>query len=118
MDLNKIQEYMQEQFVEDYEQIHKFMENTNYILSQIGVDKKYESYNVFCIDIEKNVINFLNSMETPKITPKIMAQVLNDMVKYKLIEDDNYVEKITNYFDNPDIIISDINRLKLSGITN
>ena len=51
MDSKELKEYMEIQFVEDYNDIKQFMVNVNEKLEQIGFDKKYENYNEFCVDI-------------------------------------------------------------------
>lgn len=118
MDIHKLKEYMEEQFVEDYSEIKKFMDNVNETLGNIGIEKKYEDYNDFCIDIEKNVFEMIENIKDPHISPKIMIDALNNMVKYKILQDEQYEVKIKTYFNTPETVLDDINRLKLSGITS
>lgn len=118
MNIHKLKEYMEEQFVEDYSEIKKFMDNVNETLGNIGIEKKYEEYNDFCIDIEKNVFEMIEKMKEPHISPKIMVDALNKMVKYKILQDEQYENKIKTYFNTPETVLDDINRLKLSGITS
>ena len=113
MDLDKIKEYIENQFVEDFEDIKKFMDDVNDTLDNIKIKNKYESYNDFCLDIEKSVIETINEENITELTPQLLVTALNNMVKYKIIEDENYEYKIREYFDDPDMVINDINNLKL-----
>ena len=61
MNKNKIKEYIENQFVEDYEEIYKFMIDVNETLEKMSFHK-YESYNQFCIDIEDSILEtFIDS---------------------------------------------------------
>jgi len=115
MDLIKIKDYLENQFVEDYEKIKQFMEDVNETLTNLDIEN-YKSYNNFCLDIEKFVIDVLEENTTQSALPELIVEALNNMLKYKIIEDDNYEEKIRNYFDEPEIVIDDINRLKMKNI--
>ena len=55
MDKTKIKEFIENQFVEDYEEIHKFMIDVNETLEKMNFDM-YESYNEFCLDIEDSIL--------------------------------------------------------------
>ena len=112
MDLEKVRKYIVEQFVEDYEEIHKFMDNVNETLANIGIENKYTDYNKFCIDIEKNILDVINTMDQPEITTQMVVNALNNMVKYKVLEDENYEEKIKTYFNDYQSVIQDIHKLR------
>lgn len=118
MNLTQLRSYMEEQFVDDYTEIHKFMENVNETLDQIGIINKYDSYNDFCMDIEANVFNLMDQMAEPFISPTIMIKALNNMVKYKILKDETYEAKVKSYFTNAESVLEDINYLKVSGITS
>jgi len=117
MYLNKIKEIIEKQFCDDYEEIKQFMDDVNNTLMKIGINNIYQSYNDFCIDIEKHIFKLLeeNNIETETITTQLIVVALNTMVKYKILEDENYEEKIKNYFSDPDSVISDINKLKMKN---
>ena len=38
------------------------------------------------------------------------------MIKYKILNDANYEDKIRNYFDDPELVIDDINKLKMKNL--
>ena len=96
---DKIKDSIREQFVEDYKEIKQFMCNVNNTLEKLGVNDRYLSYNEFCIDIENNLIKLMDSYKQNNITPKIMSEALNTMIKLKILEDNDYEEKLKNYFD-------------------
>jgi hypothetical protein len=116
MNKNKIKEYIENQFVEDYEEIYKFMIDVNETLENMSFDK-YESYNEFCIDIEDSILETVDS-KIQTLTPKLIVVALNNMIKYKILKDDDYENKIRQYFDDPDSVIDDINKLKLKNFEN
>lgn len=116
MDLIKIKEYIENQFTDDYEEIKQFMEDVNDTLTKINIDTKYNSYNDFCLDIEKYVIKLIEENNIETVSTQIIITALNNMVKYKILEDENYEEKIRNYFDEPDLVLDDINQLKVKNL--
>jgi len=115
MDIIKIKEYIENQFVEDYEEIKKFMDDVNETLTNIKIHETYKSYNEFCIDIEKSVIEIIETQNITDLTPQIIITALNDMIKYKILNDPNYEIKIRDYFDDPELVIDDINKLKMKN---
>lgn len=117
MNKNKIKEYIENQFVEDYEEIYKFMIDVNETLENMSFHK-YESYNQFCIDIENSILETFIDSKIQTLTPKLIVVALNNMIKYKILKDDDYENKIRQYFDDPDSVIDDINKLKLKKIEN
>lgn len=112
MDILKIKEYIEAQFVDDYEEIHKFMLDVNETLTKIKIDGIYNSYNSFCLDIEKSVIETVKENNIIELTPNIIVIALNNMVKHKILNDINYEQKINEYFESPNSIIDDINKLR------
>ena len=38
------------------------------------------------------------------------------MIKYKILNDPDYEEKIRDYFDDPELVIDDINKLKIKNL--
>jgi len=115
MDKKKIKEFIENQFVEDYEEIYKFMIDVNESLENMNFDK-YSSYNEFCLDIEDSIIETYNDSDIEIVTPQMIVVALNNMIKYKIMKDDNYEEKIKDYFDNPETVLDEINRLKLKNL--
>ena len=115
MNKNKIKEYIENQFVEDYEEIYKFMIDVNETLEKMSFHK-YESYNQFCIDIENSILGTFIDSKIQTLTPKLIVVALNNMIKYKILKDDDYENKIRQYFDDPDSVVDDINKLKLKNL--
>lgn len=118
MNKNKIKEYIENQFIEDYEEIYKFMIDINESLENMKFDK-YLSYNEFCLDVENSIMESFNNYNEI-LTTKLIVESLNNMIKYKIMKDENYENKIRNYFDKDENenIINDINNLKLKIINN
>ena len=116
MDIIKIKEYIENQFVEDYEEIKKFMDDVNETLINIKINETYETYNEFCIDIERSVVEIIETKNIKELTPQIIITALNDMIKYKILNDPDYEEKIRDYFDDPELVIDDINKLKIKNL--
>jgi hypothetical protein len=112
MNKDKIKVYIENQFVEDYEHIHKFMLDVNETLTNMNFET-YKTYNEFCLDIEKSIIDTYEDSNINNITTNLIVNALNNMVKYKIIADENYEEKIREYFDDPESVLNDINKLKL-----
>jgi hypothetical protein len=84
--------------------VNETLENMNF--------EKYKSYNNFCIDIEKSIIKTFGNSDIELLTPKIIVISLNNMIKYKILKDNNYEKKIKNYFNDSDNILNEINKLK------
>jgi len=100
MKIEQIKKLIEIQFVEDYDDLHTFMININDTLTNLNINKKY-TYNAFCIDIEKNIIDFFILDKTLiEITPKMMSEALNKMIMNKILSDDDYEEKLNRYFLN------------------
>lgn len=112
MDTNKIKDYIETQFVEDYEEIKKFMDDVNETLSDINIDVKYETYNDFCLDIEKSLIEIITEQNAIEITPNILVTALNNIVIHKMMEDVNYEEKIRIYYDDPESVIKTMKKIQ------
>ena len=109
MNLNEIKIKLEQQFVDDYDDLYEFMININETLKELNINSRYDSYNDFCLDIEKHILD--DNIDI--ISPKVMSDALNNMIKFKIIEDDKYEEKILEKFNNdPDIIINDIENIK------
>lgn len=117
MDLKEIKTFIENQFCDEYEQIKQFMDNVNEILDKLGIDNKYKSYNNFCLDIEKNILQIVKETNIENITTQLIIVALNTMIKYKILEDEHYEEKIKNYFSNPELVIDDINNLKIKNLS-
>lgn len=117
MDLSNIREFIENQFCDDYEEIKQFMDDVNDTLKKLGISNIYETYNEFCMDIEKHIFKILeeSNIQTETITTELIIIALNNMVKYKILEDENYEEKIKNYFSDPDSMIEDINKTKIKN---
>lgn len=117
MDLSNIREFIENQFCDDYEEIKQFMDDVNDTLKKLGISNIYETYNEFCMDIEKHIFKLLeeSNIQTETITTELITIALNNMVKYKILEDENYEEKIKNYFSDPDSVIEDINKIKIKN---
>jgi len=113
MILKDIDKNIDEQFVNDYELIKDFMENVNKTLKNLSIDKIY-NYNQFCTDIKINIMALIDD-EIEEITTNTLLIALNNMIKYKILEDENYEEKIKDYFNDPERVLDDINLLKLKN---
>jgi len=117
MDLNEIKRNLEQQFVNDYDELIEFMNNINDTLEKLGINNNYE-YNDFCLDVQYTVIELIKKEQTSKITPHILSQALNTMIKYKIIDDPNYEEKLTSFFSGSDDIMEEINKLKIKMQNN
>lgn len=98
--MDKIREYIQHQFVEDYEYIKKFMDDVNKTFIKIGIDP-YTNYNTFCLEIEEYIISIIKELNIDEsdLTTDIIVYALNNMIKEKITKDKNFEVKIKNYFD-------------------
>ena len=112
MNSNEIKKYIENQFVDDYEEIKSFMDSVNETLNDLDTSHKYESYNEFCLDVEESILSNVKNEDFQELSIKIIVDALNNMIKFKILEDENYEEKIKNYYDDPEKIIKDINKLK------
>jgi len=112
MNLGEIEKNLNKQFVNDYDDLIVFMDNINDTLEKLNIDNKY-NYNDFCLDIKTTVIDLIKNDKTKNITPTILSKALNTMIKYKIIDDPNYEEKLSSYFSQTDDIIDEINDLKI-----
>lgn len=110
MNLSKM---IDNQFVEDYEIIHKFMINVNDTLNEMDMEFVYENYDNFCIDIKKEVLELLDGdKEVDKeVTAQILAQALNNTIKNKILQDKNHESKIEEFFEKPEKIIEIVDTL-------
>jgi hypothetical protein len=110
MDIKNIIKNIEEQFVSDYEEIRIFMDDVNLTLDKINIDFRYESYDEFCLDIEQNIIDIIKEQNSTNISTSLIVKALNNLVKYRILQDDNYEQKIIDYFDDPDSILMDIKK--------
>jgi 6-pyruvoyl-tetrahydropterin synthase len=106
--LIKIKSDLENQFVDDFEDIKKFMSDVNDTLDKINIKQKYESYNEFCLDIEKFVFEIIDNYNVDELSTAHVVLALNNMIKYKISLDENYEEKIRGFFENPESIINEI----------
>lgn len=107
-----LEDFIDEQFVNDYDIIKNFMIEINDILENIGIDDKYDNYNDFCIDIKKHLFTLIN-LDDIDIDVDTLINALNNMIKYKIMNDIDYENKIKMYFDDPYNILDKINSIKL-----
>lgn len=116
MIIDEVIKKIDEQFVEDYDIINNFMIDVNDILDKLLIEKY--NYNEFCIDIKTNIINLINETEeiSIEISTDILIVALNNVIKYKILKDDNYEDKIKKYFEDPEKVLDDINILKIKNI--
>jgi len=112
MKLEKFKEAIENQFISDYEKLYDFMENINNILLELNIDNKYESYDEFCIEIEEYAIRLFKQDNSLIITPKILTKILNDMIKFKIVDDSSYEKKLNKLFSDNDDILKDIKKIK------
>lgn len=113
MDLDDIKKNIEEQFVEDYENLYQFMVQINETLDNFNIITKYESYDDFCLDIEKHILTYFKHNDIYSITPTIMSKVLNNMIKYKILDDPDFENKLKLYFEDSENIMKDIEKLKI-----
>ncbi|MCK9415863.1 hypothetical protein M0Q97_04315 [Candidatus Dojkabacteria bacterium] len=106
--LIKIKSDLEIQFVDDFEDIKKFMLDVNDTLDKIDIKEKYESYNEFCLDIEKFVFEIIDNYNVDELSTAHVVLALNNMIKYKISLDEDYEEKIRDFFENPESIINEI----------
>jgi len=97
MNKEKLKKLIEEEFVERYDTLNEFMININNTLKLIKIEELY-TYNIFCIDIEKNLLSELSNKNIEKITPKLLSSILNKMIMDKIMIDPQYEEKLTEYF--------------------
>ena len=50
------------------------------------------------------------------INTETLLKSLNDMIKFKILDDEDYENKIKKYFDDPNKVLDDINLLKIKNI--
>lgn len=105
---NNIIQKMDNNFVENYEDVIKYHKKLNDILNKMGFDG-FESYNDFCKKIRNNAINKLkkDNKENLDLDTNFFSLIMNDLLRNKIKEDENYVDKLKIYFniDNIDDII-------------
>lgn len=97
MNLEELKEYVTVQFVEDFDNIRLFYNNINKTFEDAKLDVKYENYNIFCLDILANVEIFYNLQKEFKLYPKVMVDILNQMVLNKMREDADYESKLKKF---------------------
>lgn len=110
MKIDDFKEAIENQFVYDYDTLYDFMTNINDILDELNIDNKYETYDEFCLQIEDQALLLFKQNNNIIITPKILTNILNNMIKNKIITDSQYNEKLNNlnYDDN---IINEIKNI-------
>jgi len=111
MNLEDIKQKLEIQFVDDFDNLNDFMMNINNTLEKINIDNYYD-YNTFCLDIEKTIFDLIKETNSTNITPDLLSNALNTMIKYKIIEDPDYEEKLNNFFDDGDDFIEEIKKIK------
>jgi hypothetical protein len=112
MKLEKFKEEIENQFITDYEKLYDFMKNINDILFELKIDNAYESYDEFCLEIEKYALKLFKQNNNIEITPKILTKILNDMIKFKIVDDTSYHKKLNKIFSNDDNILKKIKKIK------
>ena len=110
MNIEKFKLQLEEQFISDYEKLNSFRININDILDELKIDNKYETYNTFCLEIEKNAMQLFKQNSNIIITPKLLTNILNDMIKIKIIDDSAYEKKLKKLFSNN--ILDEIKKFK------
>jgi len=112
MNLEDVINILDQQFVDDYDHMLKFMNEINLTLEKMNIDSRY-NYNDFCIDIKNKVIELVNYEKIDVIKPEFLSKTLNIMIKTKILDDPDYKEKLQTFFENIDIdIVTDIEKLK------
>jgi hypothetical protein len=101
--------------VDDYKTIKSFMDNVNDTFENLKISYKY-NYDDFCIDIRNNIIHLMVTENLEEISTELLVSTLNNMIKFKILDDEDYEEKIKVYFEEPDKILDDINILKIKNI--
>ena len=112
MKLEKFKESIENQFISDYDKLNDFMININDILLELNIDNKYDSYNEFCIEIEEYALRLFKHDNKLIITPKILTKILNDMIKFKIVDDSSYEKKLNKLFSNDNDILNEIKKIK------
>jgi hypothetical protein len=100
MKLDCIKEEVTKIFVDDYDKLKSLMDQINITLEKVKIEHKYNSYDEFCTDILNNLDSSLKNAEDPELTPLVMTIIINDMVKQKIVKDENYEKKINEFFEN------------------
>jgi hypothetical protein len=91
-------------FVDNYKNINQYKNNINDIFKKLNI-KEFNTYNKFCIDIRNIIINKINDENVDDETPQsIILKSLNQTIKNKIKEDNDYEHKILNYFKDYDVI--------------
>jgi predicted secreted protein len=100
VDIARMKEYIEIQFVDDYEHIKKFMEDVNNILMKMNI-QHYDNYNKFCVEIEDYIIKIIQDydLDESDLTIDVIIMALNDMIKQKILQDENFESKIKDFFD-------------------
>jgi hypothetical protein len=98
LNIDKVTELIELQFVEDYEKFKSFMININDLMDKLNINEKYK-YDEFCIDIKENLISILKESDVVIITPSIMTKALNNMIVYRILYDVDYENKIQTFTD-------------------
>ena len=104
--IEDIQNDIREAFVDNYQDLKEFMNNINTTLKKIEVVHIYNSYDEFCIDIEKQLFKLLKKYNVDKVTSKIMTESLNKIMEDKIMEDKDYKKKLEKFIvEEKDILI-------------
>ena len=117
MNLEDIKNKIEEQFVEEYENLNQFLIQINDTLNKFNIITKYNNYDEFCLDIEYHVLNYFKKNTIDDLTPEIMTKVLNNMIKYKILDDPDFEGKLKIYFEDfedSDDIMKDIENMKIN----
>lgn len=101
MNADELKKILENQFVEDYDKLLGFMDNINEVFIEIGINSSY-NYNEFCLDIEKHVILLYKTQNISIITPKILSDILNNLIRDKITTDPEYKEKLNIFFKSED----------------
>ena len=112
MTLDCIKEEVTKIFVDDYDKLKSLMDQINITLEKVKIEHKYNSYDEFCTDILNNIDGTLKNAEDPQLTPLVMTIIINDMVKQKIVKDENYEEKINDFFENYEDNLDELRQLK------
>jgi len=88
-------------FVDNYDDIKKYQDNFNLILSKLDLTE-FKSYNEFCKDIRN--IAILKLKEDQQKTDNFFSEVIGKTLREKIIKNKNYEKKLMNYFNDYTLI--------------
>ena len=97
----KILDNIDSKFVDNYSEMVKYKDNVDDILSMMGFNK-FESYNSFCSSIRNKAEEYIKNNDDN--IDNVLSIAINMAIRSKIISDDDYINKITMYFNDKKMV--------------